>query len=136
MRTKWKGLTSMLRRYRSIDPGIWSMGAFALVRGRVFDTFKSLFAERDNAHFRIESPDGKGCTWYPNIEDAARACVENGWILHSISVFRKSGQYMYSLYLHFDKEQNLSGVSLDVTNRYTTTTYESASVTALASMFM
>lgn len=137
MTTTWKGLSGMLRRYKNIDPGIVSMGAFALVRGRVFDAFKSLFeGGSDKAHFRIESPDGRGCTWYPDIEDAARACVENGWILHSICVFRKVGQYRYSLYLHFDQEQNLSGVELDATNKYTTSTYESASLTALASMFI
>lgn len=136
MTTTWKGLTGMLRRYRNIDPGVISMGAFALVRGRVFDTFKSLFAESDKVHFRIESPDGKGCTWYPDIEDAARACVENDWILHSICVFRKVGQYRYNLYLHFDQEQNLCGVELDATNKYTTTNWESASMTALANMFI
>lgn len=136
MTTEWKGLTGMLRKYRNIDPGVISMGAFALVRGRVFDTFKSLFAESDKVHFRIESPNGSGCTWYPDIESAASACARDGWILHSISVFRKVGQYRYNLYLHFDQEQNLSGVELDATNRYTTTTYESASLTALASMFI
>lgn len=136
MTTTWKGLSGMLRRYKNIDPGVLSMGAFALVRGRVFDAFKAIFEGNDAVNFRVESPDGRGCTWYPSIEDAARACVENGWILHSICVFRKSGQYRYNLYLHFDHEQNLSGVELDATNRYTTTNWESASLTALASMFI
>lgn len=136
MTTTWKGLTGMLRRYKNIDPGVLSMGAFALVRGRVFDTFKSLFEGSDAVCFRVESPDGSGCTWYPDIEDAARTCVENGWVLHGICVFRKVGQFRYSLYLHFDQEQNLSGVELDATNKYTTTSWESASLTALASMFI
>ena len=136
MTTTWKGLPGLLRKWRSVDPGVISMGAFALVRGRVFDAFKALFEGSDTVHYRVESRDGKGCTWYPTIEDAASACVENGWILHSICVFRKSGQYRYNLYLHFDQEQNMSGVELDATNKYTTTNWESASMTALASMFI